>query len=154
MNETGSRAAVVRNSADWEGSGFSEDEEGPAVAGLDKGDSSTGVALWTADDRASAGGKLASAERNVISWVTQSIDGLCRRNHENPRTAEAESSSEVRRKRTECCAPQGRRTRRVVYWIMSPWVAVEPSNSDRRSGFLRFSSLKLLEIANRKSIKQ
>jgi hypothetical protein len=42
----------------------------------------------------------------------------------------------------------------VVYWIIMPLAAVEPSNSDRQSGFGRFSRIKLFESAKCESRKQ
>lgn len=37
---------------------------------------------------------------------------------------------------------------------MSPWAEVALSKRDRRRGFSRFSSLRLLEIANHESMEQ
>ena len=114
MNDTGIRATAARNSDDREVSGFSEVVDGPAVAGVDEGGPNSRKACVDGN-RASSGGALAAADRNVMTWVTQSINGLCRCNHEYPKTADAERSNVVKRNWTECCAPQGKRTRRLVY---------------------------------------
>lgn len=114
MNDTGIRAAAARKSADWGGSGVSNTLGVHAEDGVAEGVSSSEIAREMGDDGASRGGLLASEERNDISWVVQLIDGLCRSSHEYPKTAEAEWSNVVRRKVTECWAPQGKRTRRVV----------------------------------------
>ena len=113
MNDTGIRAAAARNSANRKGSGLSEEVDGPAVAGVDDGGPSSGVAREIGDETLSRGA-LAAADRNVTAWVTQSINGLCWCNHEYPRTADAERSNMVKRNRTECCATQGRLTNRRV----------------------------------------
>ena len=114
MNDTGTRAAAARNSADRRGSGLSEEVEGPAVAGVDDGGPSSGMARESGDEAPSTGA-LATTDRNVTAWVTQSINGLCRRNHEYPKTADAERSNVVMRKRMECWAPQGKLTSSWVY---------------------------------------
>ena len=89
MNDTSIRATAACNSADRKGSGLSEEVDGPAVAGVDNGGPSLGIAHEIGDEAPSRGA-LAAADWNVTAWVTQSINGLCWCNHEYPRTADAE----------------------------------------------------------------
>ena len=63
----------------------------------------------------STGGELLAGVRNIISCVTQLIDGLCRCNHKYSSTAEGERSNRVRRKQTGSRVPQGKSTLRVTY---------------------------------------
>ena len=100
--EIGILAAAARNSAEGEGSGESEAFGEPAVAGDEEISLSSGVAIEIAGRGMSTGGGLRSAVRNVTAWVIQSINGLCRYNHEYPRTAWAEQSNMVKRKQTRC----------------------------------------------------
>ena len=66
MNDTGIRAAVVRNSADRKGSGLSKEVDSPAVAGVDDGGPSLGIARKIGDETPSRGA-LAVADRNVTA---------------------------------------------------------------------------------------
>ena len=112
--EIGILATAAHNSAEGEGSGESEAFGEPAVAGDEEKSLSWGVVIEIAGRGVSTGRGLRLADWNVTAWVIQSIDGLCRYNHEYPRTAWAEQSNVVKRNRTGCCAPQGKVMRRLV----------------------------------------
>ena len=114
MKEIGILAAAARNLAEGKGSGKSEAFGEPAVARDEEKSLSWGVAIEIAGRGVSMGRGLRSADQNVTAWVIQSIDRLCRYNHEYPRTAWAEWSNVVKRNRMGCCAPQGKVTRRLV----------------------------------------
>jgi len=83
------RAAAARSSTDWEGSGISERLGERTIAELGSKakhsaqEGRAGHRTWSVDGQA----------KNLLhSWATQSINGLCRFNHEYPSTAEAEQS--------------------------------------------------------------
>jgi hypothetical protein len=102
MKEIGIAAAAAHSLADGARSGASEAFGEPAIAGFEDEALSLGRAREEVDREVLTGWLPALAVWNVISWVTQSIDGLCRCNHKYPRTAEAERSRVVRRNQTGC----------------------------------------------------
>ena len=80
MKDTAICATAARSEADRGVSGDSEAEGGPAVAGAADGVSSSEIACESTNGKASVGGLLTSAERNVNTWVNQSINGFCQYN--------------------------------------------------------------------------
>ena len=89
MMEIGILAADARHDAEGYDSDFAHGDVEQSVS-MDGG----------VEGETSMGRELLAGIRNIISCVTQLIDGLCRCNHEYPSTAEGERSNRVRRKRT------------------------------------------------------
>jgi len=102
---------------------------------------------------ASTEGPFVSWVRKVSSCVAQLINGFVWCNHEYPKT-ELDRSTEVMRNLISWDVPQGKRTFWLVYLKMRSEEDVVPSNNVRRSGFLRFSILRLFSSTHRESMKQ
>ena len=113
--DMGILVAAARSSSDGVGMEGSEAGCEPVVASFEGGELSWEGTGRGAERSASAEGFLVSVGQNVISCVTQSINGLCRCNHKYPRTTEADGSREVRRSLVWWEVPHGNRRSRRVY---------------------------------------
>lgn len=102
MNKMEICVMAACSSADGAGSGGSEALCEPAEAVFEGGTLSSGKACGGDKIEVSPGGTLKLAVQNVMSCVTQSINGLYQHSHKYPRTMDTELSNKVKRKRMGC----------------------------------------------------